>query len=280
MRKIKTPGYLIALPIAICLSTYAQDQKAAIEQKLESQYALTQPTADKTDIVTAGAILVLNTKKGKDNGIIMSPVSSTNPYQNTYKDGKITQNALGKGLGVLDRAKHLGASGSAPATRTFVPGEKMWVTNITAKPDGVIFELFTDAYADVRYKAALKFQFAKGTMPSVDQVEKLVAEVFKVQPAEDKNAQQQQAPAGGQEQPAPAPATADAPTPPVTQAAPLPPQGGPPATKEVSLGQTPDQVVAILGPPGRVLNGRDNKQIYSYKDLKITFTNGQVSDIQ
>ena len=277
MPRPMAPSSLIALLIATSLSTYADDPNAAIQQKLESQYALTQPTADNTDIVTAGAVIVLNPKRGN---VIMAPVSSTNFYQNTYKDGKITQNALGKGIGALNRLSHIpGTSGpGGPATRTFVPGEKMWVTKIDVKADSVVFDLFTDAYADVRYKAALKFQFPKGWTPTTDQADKLVAQVFKVQPAEDKNAQQQQAPAGGQEQPAPA--TADAPTPPVTQAAPLPPQGGPPATKEVSLGQTPDQVVAILGPPGRVLNGRDNKQIYSYKDLKITFTNGQVSDIQ
>ena len=278
MRKIKAPLFLIALLIAICIPACAQDQKSAIEQKLESQFALTQATADNTDIVTAGAIIVLNPKRGN---VIMAPVSSTNFYQNTYKDGKITQNALGKGVGALGRFSHLpGASApSAPATRTFVPGEKMWVTNIVAKPDGVVFDLFTDAYADVRYKAALKFQFAKGAMPSVDQVEKLVAEVFKVQPADDKNAsaQQQQAPAGGQEQAAPAPAPEPAPQ--AAQAPPPPQQEAPPAPKTASLGQTPDQVVANLGQPEKILNGRD-KQIYSYKDFKVIFTNGQVTDIQ
>ncbi len=278
MPKIKMPASLIALLIAMCFSTYAQDQKAAIEQKLESQYALTQATADNTDIVTAGAIIVLNPKRGN---VIMAPVSSTNFYQNTYKDGKITQNALGKGVGALGRFSHLpGASApSAPATRTFVPGEKMWVTSITAKPDGVVFDLFTDAYADVRYKAALKFQFPKGAMPSVDQVEKLVAEVFKVQPAEDKNAsaQQQQAPAGGQEQAA-APAPAPEPAPQAAQAPP-PPQEAPPAPLTASLGQTIDQVVANLGQPEKVFN-LGVKQIYSYKDFKVIFTNGKVTDIQ
>src|ERR1700692_726257 len=129
MRKIKAPVFLIALLIAICIPACAQDQKSAIEQKLESQYALTQATADNTDIVTAGAIIVLNPKRGN---VIMAPVSSTNFYQNTYKDGKITQNALGKGIGALNRLSHIpGTSGpSGPATRTFVPGEKMRATTL------------------------------------------------------------------------------------------------------------------------------------------------------
>ena len=124
--KMKTLSSLIALLAAISLCAHAEDTKAIVD-KLESQYALTQPTADQTDIVTAGAVIVLNPKRGN---VIMAPVSSTNFYQNTYKDGKITQNALGKGLGALNRFKHIPGTSSpeGPATRTFVPGEKMWVT--------------------------------------------------------------------------------------------------------------------------------------------------------
>jgi hypothetical protein len=47
----------------------------------------------------------------------------------------------------------------------------------------------------------------------------------------------------------------------------------------VALGQTPDQVVAILGAPLRKAK-IGAKEIYSYKDLKVTFLNGKVKDIQ
>ncbi len=91
MCKINLPTHLVLL-LATALSLHAQDPKAAIEQKLESEYKLTQPTADESDIVTAGSVLVLQRGHG-DNNIMMAPVSSTNFYQNTYEDGKITQNA-------------------------------------------------------------------------------------------------------------------------------------------------------------------------------------------
>ena len=58
MRTIFTSGILIT---TLALGVNAQS-KNAVEQKLISEYALTQATADQTDIVTAGAILVL--KKG------------------------------------------------------------------------------------------------------------------------------------------------------------------------------------------------------------------------
>src|SRR5579863_816224 len=48
---------LVTLALAV-VSAYGQDM-GALQKKLVSEFALTQPTADNTDIVTAGAILVL-----------------------------------------------------------------------------------------------------------------------------------------------------------------------------------------------------------------------------
>ena len=176
--------------------------KAAIEQKQVDADALTQATADQTDIVTAGARLVL--KKGN---IVMGPSTQTTIYQSTYKDGKVSPNFAGKLNNGLTRLGRLpgAAPPQAPATRTFVPGEKMWVTKIECRDDGVMFELFTDAYAEVRYRAALKFAFDKhGVMPSADQMSAMVGEVFKVQPSDDKAAPT----GGGQQQQAAAPPAA------------------------------------------------------------------------
>src|SRR5580698_4836729 len=80
---MRTSALIALIIIGLPFSSGAQT-KSAIEKKLVSEYALTQPTADLTDIVTAGAILVM--KKGN---IIMAPASSTNFFQNTYKEGKI-----------------------------------------------------------------------------------------------------------------------------------------------------------------------------------------------
>jgi len=66
--------------------------------------------------------------------------------------------------------------------------------------------------------------------------------------------------------------TAQAATAPATQAPPRRPV-------TVNLGQTIDQVVASMGQPPTKLNV-GQKDIYVYKDLKITFTGGKVSDVQ
>lgn len=51
------------------------------------------------------------------------------------------------------------------------------------------------------------------------------------------------------------------------------------APKEVSLGLSIDEITAILGPP-KTKADLGAKKIYMYKDMKITFTGGKVTDIQ
>lgn len=51
------------------------------------------------------------------------------------------------------------------------------------------------------------------------------------------------------------------------------------APAEISLGQTIDQVVAILGQPKSVVD-MGAKKIYVYKDMKIVFNGGKVTDVQ
>jgi len=57
---------------------------------------------------------------------------------------------------------------------------------------------------------------------------------------------------------------------------PQPPQ--PPPVK-IELGQTTDQVAAGLGQPDNVVKVGE-KEIYVYKDLKVVFLNGKVSDVE
>jgi hypothetical protein len=190
--------------------------------------------------------------------------------QNTYKAGKLSEGAFG----VHDNVQKFGSFIGHPPpqaaqtqSRHFVTGEKFWVTGIAVQSDGVVFTLFTDAINDVRYQCTLKFLYNKGAAPSTDDVLKTVAEVFKVQQddsakSDDKGGDQQQgaAPADANQQPAAEQAPA-----------------APPAT--VEIGQTTDEVVAILGQPDKIIN-LGPKQIYVYKDLKVTFVKGKVTDAQ
>lgn len=77
---------------------------------------------------------------------------------------------------------------------------------------------------------------------------------------------------------APAPGVPDqvivAPPPPPPADAPVAPP------KSIAIGQTKDQVVASFGQPERIVKLAGSKEIYSYKDLKVIFVGGKVTDVQ
>ncbi len=293
MRTIAVLGLIVVLFSAS--SAVAQD-RAAVQKKLEAEYQLTKTTADQSDIVTAGAVLVLQ----KDNLLMVATSTTGNPCTNTYKDGRFTQGGVCRTGEKLKKFSMLtsripGAS-NAPTTttRTYVTGEKFWVTKIDVregKDAGIVMDFFTDAVSDVRYRTTLTIPF-RGSMPSPDDAVKLVAEVVKVAPADDKDAKggdqdkgNAQAPAAKGGQPAPPAPAAAQPEPaaaapadaaPAAIAPPPPPPADPPTVK---LGQTPDEVVAALGQPDKKVK-LPTKEMYYYKDLKVIFVNGKVKDIQ
>ena len=273
---------LVALLFGFGVASYAQDL-AAVGQKLTSEYTLTQTTGAQDDIVTMGTVVVL--KKGN---LMMVPVSSTSLFHNTYKDGKLGQGAVGiadkaqKATKFLKFVPGVGSMAEAVptvSTRAFVPGEKLYITKIEMKEDGVVFGLFTDAKKDqsgndVHYKADLKFQFPKGFTLTAEQADKMVSDVFKVgdsAEANDGNGQQPSQPVAGSKS---AVAKAEVAPPPI------PPPPPPPADpKKISLGQTPTQVTDMFGQPTKIID-LGVKKIYSYPDMKVIFRNGKVADIQ
>jgi hypothetical protein len=280
------------LGLLVCASIAAgedQGTKPSIEKKLTSEYALTKTTDDKSDIVTAGAVLVLQ----KDKVYMVPTDAQGNPCQNSYKDGKLSQSGSCKVNETFRKIPGFGhvipGQDKAIVTRAFVTGEKFWLTKLevrdTGKDKGVMLEFFTDAISDVRYKGTLLVQFKGGALPSPEDALKLVAEVITVAPSEEaKDDKKEPAKQGGQQQaaaPAAAPPAAEAAPPPVDAPPPAiePPPPPPAEAPTVSLGQTPDEVVAALGQPAKKAKV-GTKEIYFYKDLKVTFLNGKVKDIQ
>ncbi len=246
---------------------------ASIQQALVSQYTLTKATADRSDIVTAGTVLVL-----KKDGLLMCNTSNASPPQNTYKDGKFSQGMwkVAKLPGFGGLMAHANTSATVQ-TRTFVAGEKFWVTNVSVHDDGVVFDLISDPISDVRYYSTLKFPFPKGAYPATDQVASNVAEVLSAQPADDAAASGTQ-PASS---PAPAAPAAAPPSAPMAPIAPPPPPADapPPAPKTIALNQTKDQVIANFGQPTKVVK-LGTKEIDYYPDMKVTFVNNKVTDVQ
>jgi hypothetical protein len=110
-------------------------------------------------------------------------------------------------------------------------------------------------------------------VPPVDDFVKTVSEVITVQPADDKDKASKDD-QGSQQAQAAAPAAPAAPM--AAIAPPPPPADAPPPT--ITLGQSKDEVTAAFGQPMRQAK-LGQKEIFYYKDMKVTFTNGKVSNV-
>jgi hypothetical protein len=248
----------------LCSAGLARGQAgdpAVLQQKLNAQFKLTRTTADRTDIVTAGDVVEIH-----QPGIVMFGAGEPIGPTNVYKQGRITQ---GFGTQML-------MSGKDRLVRRFVPGEKCWVVQVAVENDGVAIGLYSDPYNDTHYYGTLKIAYPdKKTVPPVDAFLKTVAEVLTVVQQDDQGGQQQQ---GGQQpqgvEAAPPPPAA-APLPAI--APPPPPPDAPPPT--IAIGQTVLQVTTAFGQPTRIAK-LGAKEIYYYKDMKVTFTNGKVSNVE
>jgi hypothetical protein len=180
--------------------------------------------------------------------------------------------ALGFGLGKLGRP--------APTTQFFQTNVKVYPTKITvnlAKDQVVIGIVDCDSCNNVDpktfFKADVVFQFPHGTLANTNpsQVEDTISGLLAIDDSasNDQGNNNQAGQQGGNDQGN---------------------QGGggggqaqqqapPPDPVQIEKGQTIDQVKAAIGSPDKIIN-LGTKQIYVYKDIKVTFINGKVSDVQ
>lgn len=289
MRKNHIFSLLFAGLLAGSLWASPQDQNpnAELDKQLRATFVPTKLAADRVKVVQAGTVLAVQ-KEGI--GAItptagMGRLSGSDQafYPNVYKSGTVKHDAL--------RGMFLEKVGSL---RDLAVDEKVYLLKIEYKGTAVILDVQTCGICDpkvvdpenVPARAAVSIQFPKGYLETATpaQVQTVVSHVFAPLPdatnATDVTATAAQGapPAPPQPiappEPPPAPMAAIPPPPPPPDAAPAPAPGS------VEPGQTPEQVVAIMGQPMRILNGAGGKQIYLYKGLKVTFLKGKVSDVE
>ncbi|MGA2051088.1 MAG: hypothetical protein ABSG96_25635 [Terracidiphilus sp.] len=260
----------IASPMAFAQGTIS------LEEQLRAQYKLVKMGEDSSGaaVVEEGTILVV--KKG---GILGVPYSDQSIFSTKYESGTVhSPNPVGqKVFGHL-----MGKIGQqAPTTQFFQVNNKVYPAKLVVnlpKDQVVISIVACDSCNNTDpktfYKADVVFQFAKGTLASTNpsQIEDSIAGLLAIDDSGNSNDQgnnqggngngndqqggNQQGGGGGQQQQAP-------PADPV----------------QIEKGQTPDQVKAAIGNPDKIIN-LGAKQIYVYKDIKVTFINGKVSDVQ
>jgi hypothetical protein len=283
MRQIIHVGiWVVVLVVLAVTPSFVQAQGAAptvsLEDQLKAQYTLVKMGADSSGaaVVEQGTIMVV--KKG---GILGVPYSDQSIFSTKYENGAVHspnplgQKALGFGLGKLGRA--------APTTQFFQVNVKVYPAKLTvnlAKDQVVISIVDCDSCNNVDpktfYKADVVFQFPHGTLANTNpsQVEDTIAGLLALDDSasNDQGNNNQGGQQGGNDQGNN--------------------QGGggggggqaqqqapPPDPVQIEKGQTIDQVKAAIGPPDKIIN-LGTKQIYVYKDIKVTFLNGKVSDVQ
>ena len=225
---------------------------AAIRSKLLDKYSLTTPTISLDGISTAGSVLVL-----KKTNLLMVPVTEADLVQNTYKNEQIIHNALTGRLWSFLPSALPNRNVTGGNTRTFIWGEKVRVTDISIANHAVVFTLLTQDWSNIWYKGKLLFPLPKDGAVSAAQVEQMVDEVFEVRPPMDIPPTQ----ITKSKQPEPV----------------VPPAPVQPTT--IAVGQTPDEVVAVLGKPLKVIKLSSGRDLYFFKDKRVTILNGKVANV-
>ena len=281
-QKLEMTISVIALVVgAVIPGSLAAGQGAtppSLQEQLQAQYKSVKMGSDSNGPTVLEEGTVLAIQKGGILGVPWgSPKGCPSKYENgslkppsflcTKGRGEVAKRGWGVLKGHIPGASYVpDGNTNTSDTRYFNKGEKVYPTKIAVdlKNEKISFgvvacDTCNQTNPPTYYKSEVDFQFAKGYLEAADvtKVEDTIGEVFAIDTSNSGTEAQQpaaQPEQAGQAQPAPAPAS-------------------------IELGQTIDQVVAALGQPEKAVN-LGSKQIYVYKDLKVTFLNAKVSDVQ
>jgi len=251
---------LVTVAVATLLSgSIASAQgPVTLQEQLAAQYKLVKMGSDSGGVAVVEPGSLLAVQKG---GVLSVPWKAM-----ALCPAKFQDNNLHPSAGMC-------AAMVKSVSRYFQKGDKVYPTKIEVNSDKakISFTVVAcDSCNGVNPPSSMKgevvFQFAKGYLEkaSVGEVEDTIGQVFAIssddQQGQGGDGNQQQQQQGGQQQPG---------QPEQQQAEP----------QTIQLGMTTDQVQAALGKPQKIVN-LGPKQLYVYKDLKVTFVNGKVSDVQ
>lgn len=252
----------------------------SLESQLAAKYKLAKTASDSNGLSVIDPGTLLTVKKG---GIRSIPPEVSVFVPTEVKDGQVivkdqTGANVGKKLGgFILKQKGLSDPTGATSTDTkfLTVGEKVYPIKIDVnrKDSKVSMQIIEcDSCNNVQdassRKAQVVFDFPAGYLNSADggQVSDVINQILEIDAGggdQQQQAQDQQGQQGDQqaaEQPA------------AEQAAPQP-------APTIKLGMTPEEVTAAFGEPQKKVD-LGTKLIYYYKDMKVTFVKGKVTDVQ
>jgi hypothetical protein len=265
------PQFISLAAVVALASLVANAQAPTLQEQLVAQYKLVKMGSDTGgySVVEEGTLLEI--KKG---GILGVPYSDQSILSTKYEGGTVhsPNSMLSKGIGF-----GMKKFGKEQTTHLIAVGDKVYPSKIdvnvakdTVSIGIVECDKCNKTDPPTYNKAQVVFQFPKGslTKASAGEVEDTIGQLLAI--SEDTQ-QSQDGQQGGQEQGQQGQAQQAQQQPAEQQPAPEP--------QTIEKGQTPDQVLAALGKPDKIVN-LGAKQLYIYKDMKVTFINGKVSDVQ
>jgi hypothetical protein len=245
----------------------------SLESQLATKYKLVKLGTDSSGLSVLDAGTVLVVKKG---GILSVASGNAVVIATTVKDGQVhtANNTAMQGVNKLLKWKAPADPTGAASTDTkfLTVGEKVYVSkiDISRKDSKVTLSIIecdtcNSVQAPSLRKAQVAFVFPKDYLAGADggQISDVINQTLEVDTGDSGGQEQQQAQDQGQQ-------AAQQPAPPAQPAAPPP---------TIQMGQSPDEVKGMLGQPEKIVD-LGPKQIYVYKDLKVTFVKGKVTDVQ
>jgi hypothetical protein len=263
---------LLSISVTLCfvgvLAAGASGPPSGVVSAIEKKYVVTETTGDGEQVTKDGTTMAM-----KCAGVYSLPTSAFMKPDIKVVDGKVQK-----------MNPFFSASLSSQGAHVLQTGDKVYITKIESKGDSkndeLKFTLLTVDSLDVKnsdakkkFQATVSFKFKKGYLDEAppDEVEQTIEAVLAPDTGSDTAAADTQAAV---------PAAAAPQAPPVQRAvapaAPAAPADPPPT---VSIGESATDVLLAMGKPlQRVDLGK--KQIYIYKDVKITLINDKVTDLQ
>jgi hypothetical protein len=269
------PVVVLCAITLVVTSAVGQSGAPTLQEQLAAQYKLVKMGSDTSgySVVEEGTLLAV--QKG---GVMGVPYSDKTILTSKYENGTVhSPNAA-----MAEARKKLFGHFSQTATEgqtthLFKKGDKVYPTKIDVKVDkdlvvmGIVeCDTCNNTDPPTWSKANVEFQFPKGSLAkaSAGDVEDTIGQLLAISDDSQQQGGQQQGQqqGGGQDQGGGQQQGGQ------QQQAQAEPQ-------TIQMGMTIDQVQASLGQPAKVVN-LGPKQIYVYKDLKVTFLNGRVVDVQ
>ncbi|MGA7909044.1 MAG: hypothetical protein WCA16_16670 [Candidatus Sulfotelmatobacter sp.] len=283
-RRVKAIVPVVAFIVATLVPwSVARAQAPTLQEQLAAQYKLVKMGSDTGgySVVEAGTLLAI--QKG---GILGVPYTDKTVLTTKYEGGAVH----GPNAALIEGRKRLfghfsQTQAQGQTTHLFQTGDKVYPTKVEVnlEKDSVTMSIVACDTCNktdppTYNKAQVVFEFPKGALAkaSAGDVEDTIGQLLSISSDDSGQGDQQGDQQGGQQQGGQQQGGQQQAGQEQGQGQQQQQQAEP---QTIQMGMTMDQVQQALGKPEKIVN-LGVKQLYIYKDMKVTFIAGKVADVQ